>query len=654
MKKEELNKELIKLQIKSQYVKYMLLGLFLTGLLLISIGLTLSYYYNNIAFSCTETHFKIITPEEFEVYGEKIEIDSVLWEPKDEFDLYEKRPALVYLHGFSMNKMFYKEFAHELGRRGIVGLSVSARGHGGSSGSFGYNSQNEIFSAVKWLRDNADVYNIDINRIAVVGSSQGAISVTHAAIFDAESGNNWISATIAMDGPSYNVPEGKVYFSELLFRTSQWVYPTIDFNLEEAFDLFRLENSQPVNHKMVPKNYLNIIGENDPLQSPDSAKELIWYYGQEDLYGTSNYKKLELNTRYGSFDDGSARKVSLVPGIGHTKLASHPYGPTEMIKWVEDAFAINGGEVVIDTDWLKHSDRSAGLVQYGIILIILPLTIFLGNYARNKRSTSITTKEIKKKELFKLFSVYGAVFIGTSALVIPVIKTFNLTNIIVVDFLVFNVLVLLFFIQSILLLPFLLLLIYLEKRKFNEKLKDFGLDPDIHSYLKNIVFGVSIFFIIYIPLSILGGPFITWNIYPVKFLSFIEAFVYLLVALIIIAVFFSGLIQTKLSRFEKEKLALIPSLREIIFTAGIKALFSGSAFCIIFYMFARENPEAFFNLLTPLLPSPLIIFFLSFAVFFILGCVSGWLYRKTRNVLGPAILTALLISLIFASWLPAI
>ena len=74
LKKEKINRTLKKLEIKNKYIKYFILGLFITGLILIPVGIIHSVYYNNILFSCTETHFTIETPAEFEVFGKKIDI----------------------------------------------------------------------------------------------------------------------------------------------------------------------------------------------------------------------------------------------------------------------------------------------------------------------------------------------------------------------------------------------------------------------------------------------------------------------------------------------------------------------------------------------------------------------------------------------------
>ncbi|MFX0101514.1 MAG: hypothetical protein ACFFCS_18205 [Candidatus Hodarchaeota archaeon] len=644
----------------NKYVKYVVSGVFITGIVLTSIGVIqyiTTVQYNENIFSCTETHFKFKTTGQFKVYGEEIEIDAVLWEPKEEFDVYEKRPALVYLHGFGGEKMGFKNLAHELGKRGIVGLSITARGWGNSGGEVGIVNHNETLSAVKWLRDNADEYDIDVNRIGLVGISQGAFSVTLAAIFDNELGNDWINTTIVMDGPRVRV-EGdpaEYDFVTIAITLGDWGYPTHDFDYEHEQELIYLRTSIPANNSSVPKNYLYLVAEHDILYPIEEAQEVLWYFGQEELYNTSDYHDIALDTQYGSFNNGTARKISYTLGQSHGGASATVPAREEMITWVETSFSLTGeinypGALFVGTEMFKDDSQAGDLSLIGLIMIILPSCIFLGNYARNKRKTSDVARKIEGKILVKLFPLYGAAFVGTSALVIPVIKAFNLLNLIVVDFLLFNLLVLVLFVQALLLLPFIILFMFLEKKKYKEKSKDFGLDTDHQSYLKNVLFGGGIFLILYFVLAYLPiVPYFSLEIYPNRIWGFLEAFAILLIPCLVYTLFYCGMIQTKLSRYEKDKLLFIPipGLREIIYTSVLTGIFSASAMSIVMQMFWLEVGVNYF-------PITWTTFFLFVGAFFALSLLLGWLYRRTRNILGLALFVALLIALIGATILPAI
>jgi acetyl esterase/lipase len=111
-------------------------------------------------------------------------------------DLYEPvgqnpgiaRPAIVVIHGggFSFNSSktaVFVQTARYFASRGWVAISINDR-LSGEHGTIpdGWNGSNAIYpaardtkAAVRWLRDRAETYNVDTNRIAATGGSAGAI-----------------------------------------------------------------------------------------------------------------------------------------------------------------------------------------------------------------------------------------------------------------------------------------------------------------------------------------------------------------------------------------------------------------------------------------------------------------------------------------------
>jgi len=108
------------------------------------------------------------------------------------------KPAMVFMHGggwSSGDKESGYETACEFARRGYVAVSINYRlrgdkpvisegGIGGLLGELGENdftrgvaaAAEDLIAAVRWIRDNAPVYGIDPWRIAIGGSSAGAIT----------------------------------------------------------------------------------------------------------------------------------------------------------------------------------------------------------------------------------------------------------------------------------------------------------------------------------------------------------------------------------------------------------------------------------------------------------------------------------------------
>ncbi len=98
-------------------------------------------------------------------------------------------PALLFIHGGGWNSGSYAElyrFIDVAKAHGYVAISIDYRlNQPNSAGSWPAQIQ-DAKCAVRWLRENADTYQIDSDRIGVVGHSAGAhlallLGLTHAA-----------------------------------------------------------------------------------------------------------------------------------------------------------------------------------------------------------------------------------------------------------------------------------------------------------------------------------------------------------------------------------------------------------------------------------------------------------------------------------------
>jgi acetyl esterase/lipase len=117
-------------------------------------------------------------------YGEAPDEDGVaerllldLYQPQG--DTQARRPAIVWVHGggFSAgNRSLEAGNAESFARRGYVTVSISYRLRRGNIGQAIADAQHDAQAAVRWLRSNADRYGIDPDRIAIGGTSAGAIT----------------------------------------------------------------------------------------------------------------------------------------------------------------------------------------------------------------------------------------------------------------------------------------------------------------------------------------------------------------------------------------------------------------------------------------------------------------------------------------------
>ncbi|MFO8017648.1 MAG: alpha/beta fold hydrolase [Promethearchaeia archaeon] len=627
--------------------------LFIVGLLLTIIGLSWTTLFNCSFFSCNEKHFQIQTAPEFRVFGENIEIDSTLYLPKERNDIYEKRPAIVYVHGFSSSKTYFKSFANEFGKRGFIGFCISGRGHGGSSGQFGFTWENETLSAVQWLRENADKYNIDLSRIGVVGHSMGAFSVTLASLIDHELGNHWINTTLTVGGPQYDVQDedindGVLSHLERFDEVKNWLYPTLTYDIDAAFENIIIKDKLNESKTNIPRNFLNIVGDSDEIFTVESAKELVWNLGRDSIFGTSDYKQIESEKTYGSFLDGSARRLVILEGQDHITEGQNEGAIEESIRWMKNSMFMDPNANELDSNDINETERKTGnrITLIGVILLAIPLSIYLANKVSTEESNIKAAKEIEKKDFKKQILLYIALYLGTNALVIPLISVFSLNTLIVTDFMVTNIFTILLFTHALIFLPVLLGLIYTERKTYYETWADFGLEIKPHQLQRNLLYGVGLFLAIYIPLLVSLTLYGIKSLIIYKIVGFLEIWGIIFTFTFIYGLFFNGLIQSKYSRYEKEKLLWIPSWRELFYTNLLNTVIGGTGLTISYLL-----------LLISLQFFPTIVFFvipIFYLLFLGMSMISSWIYLKTRCIISGVVFTSFLLALLASVLLPSI
>ncbi len=125
--------------------------------------------------------------------GNPVALKLDLYQPSG--DTFDRRPAVVYVHGGGFShgaKSGGAGFATYFAQRGYVAVSIDYRllAPPGCGGEFdptpeceaaAYAAQHDAQAAVRWLRAKASTYRVDPGRIAMAGSSAGAITSLLAA-----------------------------------------------------------------------------------------------------------------------------------------------------------------------------------------------------------------------------------------------------------------------------------------------------------------------------------------------------------------------------------------------------------------------------------------------------------------------------------------
>ncbi len=125
---------------------------------------------------------------------------------------FRNNSTIILLHGHMNNKGSINEYNHSvfvtigipLHELGYSIFLFDFRNHGLSDDkkpvSFGYYESDDVLGAVDYLRENADIWEIDKDRIAVWGTSFGAGTGLIATAKDNRSGDRYIKAMVSDSG----------------------------------------------------------------------------------------------------------------------------------------------------------------------------------------------------------------------------------------------------------------------------------------------------------------------------------------------------------------------------------------------------------------------------------------------------------------------
>ncbi len=188
-------------------------------------------------------------------------------------------PVVVIGHGVSVNKEMMEGFAVDLAANGYIVAVLDWRGHGRSTGE---------------LRNRADLL-VDLDSV----------------INDIPSHVNAKMEDLVLMG--YSMGGSPTYQYASTHNTAAWI--GLGTGIPEDIE--------------TPDNTLVVIGKYDEAFSPETVRASM---------GSIVRGTIEYNTRYGSFTDGSARKVHLIGTADHLIVPWHPNAITSVTRWVARTF----------------------------------------------------------------------------------------------------------------------------------------------------------------------------------------------------------------------------------------------------------------------------------------------------------------------------
>jgi dipeptidyl aminopeptidase/acylaminoacyl peptidase len=158
--------------------------------------------YRDEVFSNVSVTSNVIYGSAVNQQGQTVTLRLDVYQPSG--DTLEERPAIVWVHGGSFRtgtrtSAEIVDQANVFSRKGYVNVSISYRlsQNGCSAGGITpecvtaiQHAKYDAFAAVRFLRANADTYNIDVDRIAISGTSAGAITAMNVAYDSTDVGNS--------------------------------------------------------------------------------------------------------------------------------------------------------------------------------------------------------------------------------------------------------------------------------------------------------------------------------------------------------------------------------------------------------------------------------------------------------------------------------
>jgi acetyl esterase/lipase len=99
----------------------------------------------------------------------------------------DRRPVFLAIHGGGWTggnaRQFYP-FAAQFAEQGLIGISLEYRLTSAKDGATVFECVRDARSAVRWIRQNADVLGIDATKIVAMGGSAGGHLAVSTALFD--------------------------------------------------------------------------------------------------------------------------------------------------------------------------------------------------------------------------------------------------------------------------------------------------------------------------------------------------------------------------------------------------------------------------------------------------------------------------------------
>ena len=260
----------------------------------------------------------------------------------------DKLPGIVWSHGMVVNAEGNLHNAMDLAAAGFKVLATNLPGHGDSGGlwDFGLNGLQVIWSAVEYL---ATLEDVDSTKIAVMGHSNGGLVTTRAGIFDKTPLGT--GGKIKAVGSIWGYTDIQDTFKSVLgtdvIDDEEWgVFVSTFMGCSDGVisseDVARRSIGGFINSTNIPNYYL-MTGDTDILSTVEIQFALFeqatdGFYNkssiQTEYENNPNVNIENLENAQFSFTNGTARKLTILPGQDHVEEVLTSANMEMMIDWM--------------------------------------------------------------------------------------------------------------------------------------------------------------------------------------------------------------------------------------------------------------------------------------------------------------------------------
>lgn len=256
-----------------------------------------------------------------------------------------KAPVVVIAHGFAGSQQLMQPFALTLARNGYVALSFDFPGHGANPQPLAGGANDEA--------------GLDASTRALLASLGEVVAYAH---------------TLAQ-GDGRLALVGHSMASDIVIRYAR-EHPEVAATV--AASAFSKEVTATL-----PKNLLVIYGALEPSMLLDQGREMV-------AQATPATPPAQLRERetFGSFADGTARRLVLSSGVEHIGVLYSPETLAETADWLDHAFARTGSSGFVDV-----RGGAIGLLYLGLLLLAWPLSRLLPRLSPQPLGAALNWRE---------------------------------------------------------------------------------------------------------------------------------------------------------------------------------------------------------------------------------------------------------------------